>query len=84
MTALWEAAAVALTIALGATVLLTLVGSVSRRIVGLQAATVLLPLTLVAVAMAADRSLYLDAAIGVVVLSLPASIAYARFVERWL
>jgi multicomponent Na+:H+ antiporter subunit F len=80
----WGLAAAGLAVAALPGLLLTLRGTTEDRLVGLQSLNVVVPLALVAAAMAADRSVYLDVALVVALVSLAGGLAYARLLERWL
>jgi multicomponent Na+:H+ antiporter subunit F len=59
-------------------------GTVMDRVVGLQLTGVLATLTAVVLALATGRTLVLDVALVLAVLTLIGGLAYARFLERWL
>jgi multicomponent Na+:H+ antiporter subunit F len=80
----WGLAAAGLAVAALPGLVLTLRGTTEDRLVGLQSLNVVVPLALVAAAMAADRSVYLDVALVVALVSLAGGLAYARLLERWL
>jgi multicomponent Na+:H+ antiporter subunit F len=80
----WGLAAAGLAVAALPGLVLTLRGTTEDRLVGLQSLNVVVPLALVAAGMAADRSVYLDVALVVALVSLAGGLAYARLLERWL
>jgi multicomponent Na+:H+ antiporter subunit F len=80
----WGLAAAGLAVAALPGLVLTLRGTTEDRLVGLQSLNVVVPLALVAAAMAADRAVYLDVALVVALVSLAGGLAYARLLERWL
>lgn len=80
----WLVAAAALALFTAVPLALTVRGTVEQRLVGLQALNVLVPLALVALAVAEGRSAYLDIALVAALLSLVGGLACARYVERWL
>jgi multicomponent Na+:H+ antiporter subunit F len=54
-----------------------------EALVGLEAATVVLVLVLVVLAVGFDRSIYADVAVVMAVLSFAGGMVFARFMERW-
>ena len=54
-----------------------------EALVGLEAATVVLVLVLLALAVGFDRSFFVDVALVMVVLSFAGGMVFARFMERW-
>jgi multisubunit Na+/H+ antiporter MnhF subunit len=80
----WTALAVTLTLLLGATTIGVLRGGTLERVVALQLAGVLAPLLAIVVALTSGRGLYLEVGLALAVVSLGGSLAYARFLERWL
>jgi multicomponent Na+:H+ antiporter subunit F len=54
-----------------------------EALVGLEAATVVLVLVLLVLAVGFDRSFYADVALVMAVLSFAGGMVFARFMERW-
>ncbi|GGI04595.1 monovalent cation/H+ antiporter complex subunit F [Egicoccus halophilus] len=80
----WVVTAVTLVVLLCVGAAAVLRGDTLSRVVGLQLASVLAPITAVVVAVAAQRTLFLEVALALAVLSLAGSLVYARSLERWL
>jgi multicomponent Na+:H+ antiporter subunit F len=80
----WLVTAAVVAAAMVPPTVMTLRGSVEQRLVALQALSILTPVALVAVAVGAGRSVYVDAAIVMALLSFAGGLAYARVLERWL
>jgi multicomponent Na+:H+ antiporter subunit F len=84
MTLVWLAGALALLLGFLPCGWLALVGSMTDRIVAAQIATVLTSLVLLLVAAGTSYSSFGDLALTLVVLSLPGTLVFAHFLERWL
>lgn len=54
------------------------------RVAALQAGSVVAVLILLLMAAGSDRSIYLDVALALALLSFAGSLAFVRFMERWL
>jgi multicomponent Na+:H+ antiporter subunit F len=54
-----------------------------EALVGLEAATVVLVMVLLVLAVGFDRSIYADVALLMAVLSFAGGMVFARFMERW-
>jgi multisubunit Na+/H+ antiporter MnhF subunit len=80
----WVLAAGAFTVLLGGAGLAVLRGGALDRLVGLQLVGVIVPLVLVAVALATGHQVLLEVGLALVLLSFAGGLAYARFLERWL
>jgi multisubunit Na+/H+ antiporter MnhF subunit len=81
---LWAGAATGLVGLLALTAVSVCRGQPMDRVVGLQLAGVLATLTAVVLAIATGRTIVLDVALVLAVLTLIGGLAYARFLERWL
>ncbi len=80
----WTAAVTGLLVLLSLTSVSVCRGRAMDRVVGLQLIGVLATLTAIVLAVATGRSLVLDVALVLAVLTLIGGLAYARFLERWL
>ncbi len=83
MTA-WLAALVALLPPLAIPVLVALRGRTLDRLVALQLATSMVMLILVLMSFASDQSSFIDLPLTLALLSLPGTLVFAQFLERWL
>lgn len=77
-------ACVALVPALAVPTLAASRGDVARRLAGVQLATAIAVLLLVAMTFAFDQSSFVDLALTLALLSLPGTLVIALFMERWL
>lgn len=84
MTGLWLAATLALLPPFGLTVLACGRGALGFRLVAVQFATSLATLLLVALSFALDQPSVIDLALTLAVLTLPGTLLFAVFQERWL
>jgi multicomponent Na+:H+ antiporter subunit F len=80
----WEVLTVVLVVLFAAGSTAVLRGETLDRVVGVQLAGVLAPITAVAIALASGRTVLLEVALALAVLTLAGSLVYARFLERWL
>ncbi|MFD6317790.1 hypothetical protein E8E01_23800 [Methylorubrum populi] len=84
MTGLWLAAALALLPPFALAVLACGRGTLAFRLVAVQLATALATLLLVALSFALDQPAVIDLALTLAVLTLPGTLLFALFQERWL
>ena len=84
MTGLWLAAALALLPPFALAVLACVRGALAFRLVAVQLATALATLLLVALSFALDQPAVIDLALTLAVLTLPGTLLFALFQERWL
>lgn len=84
MTLLWWISILFLLAAVAACMVSCLRGSTMERLVGLEQAGVVVTLILLLLAVASDRPAYFDAALTLAILSFAGSLAFVRFLERWL
>ncbi|CAO4180481.1 monovalent cation/H+ antiporter complex subunit F [Methylorubrum populi] len=84
MTVLWLAAALALLPPFCLAVLACGRGALRFRLVAVQFATSLATLLLVALSFALDQPSVIDLALTLAVLTLPGTLLFAVFQERWL
>ncbi|MGW5957698.1 monovalent cation/H+ antiporter complex subunit F [Methylorubrum thiocyanatum] len=84
MTGLWLAAALALLPPFALAVLACGHGALAFRLVAVQLATALATLLLVALSFALDQPAVIDLALTLAVLTLPGTLLFALFQERWL
>ncbi|TGE02308.1 monovalent cation/H+ antiporter complex subunit F [Methylobacterium nonmethylotrophicum] len=84
MTELWLAAALALLPPLGLAVVAAARGALAFRLVAVQLATSLAVLLLVAMSFALDQPAVIDLGLVLAVLTLPGTLLFAVFQERWL
>jgi multisubunit Na+/H+ antiporter MnhF subunit len=80
----WFAAAVALVPALMVPLWVAARGSTANRLVAVQLATLLTALSGFAFSFAFDQPSIVDLFLALGVLSLPGSLLFAHFLERWL
>jgi len=80
----WLVALLALLPAFALSVLMALRGRVGARLVGVQLASSVAVLILVAMSFAFDQPSLLDLPLTLVLLSLPGTLVMALFLERWL
>ena len=59
-------------------------GTVHKRVGALQVANTITVLILTLFSFIYNRDIYLDTALCLAILSLPGSLIYIRFLERWL
>lgn len=84
MTGLWLAAALALLPPLGLAVAAAASGALAFRLVAVQLATSVAVLLLVVMSFALDQPAVIDLALVLAVLTLPGTLLFAVFQERWL
>lgn len=80
----WTLAAIALLPPLGLAILASGFGPAAGRLSGIQLASSLGLLIAVALSFAEDQASAIDLALALAVLTLPASLLFALFEERWL
>jgi multicomponent Na+:H+ antiporter subunit F len=80
----WLCAALGLIPPLGIGLWATAHGAVANRLVGLQLATSLTTALLIALTFVFEQPSSLDLALTLVVLTLPGTLVFALFTERWL
>jgi len=80
----WLAAVVALLPALAVPVFAAMRGDAGRRLVAVQLATALVAIILALMTFAFDQPSFLDLALTLTMLSLPGTLIFALFLERWL
>lgn len=80
----WLAAAIALLPALGGCAIVAIGGDLADRLVALELASSLTVFAVMLLIVAFDQPSFIDLALALALLSLPGSLAYAHFVERWL
>ncbi len=80
----WLVAATALLLGLVPCGYVSIRGRTMDRLVALELAGVLTALIMVALAEGLDRPSLYDLALALALLSLPSTIVYAHFLERWL
>jgi multicomponent Na+:H+ antiporter subunit F len=79
----WTVAAIALLLGLVPCGVVCLRGEPTERLVGLQMAGTLDALVLMLLAVAYHRSIYLDLALALALLTFAGGLVFARFLERW-
>jgi multicomponent Na+:H+ antiporter subunit F len=84
MTGLWLAAALALLPPLGLAVVAAARGALAVRLVAVQLATSVAVLLLVMMSFTLDQPAVIDLALVLAVLTLPGTLLFAVFQERWL
>ncbi len=84
LNAAWLAAAIALILALTIPVLAALRGGIAHRLVAVQMASILAAWALVALSFAFGQPSFLDLALSLGLLSVPATLLFALVLERWL
>jgi multisubunit Na+/H+ antiporter MnhF subunit len=84
MTGLWLAAALALLPPLGLAVAAAARGALAFRLVAVQLATSVAALLLVVMSFALDQPAAIDLGLVLAVLTLPGTLLFAVFQERWL
>ncbi|HJU15540.1 MAG TPA: monovalent cation/H+ antiporter complex subunit F [Stellaceae bacterium] len=80
----WLAAAIALLPALGGCAVVAVGSGLADRLVALELATVIAVFALMLLIVAFDQPSFIDLALTLALLSLPGSLVYAHFIERWL
>lgn len=80
----WLAAAVATILALALPVGVALRGGIAHRLVAVQMASVVASWALAELSFAFGQPSFLDLALTLGLLSLPATLVFALFLERWL
>jgi multisubunit Na+/H+ antiporter MnhF subunit len=80
----WLAAAIALVPALGGCAVVAMRRSLADRLVALELASVLSAFVLILLTVAFAQPSFIDLALTLALLSLPGSLVYAHFIERWL
>ncbi|TNC12698.1 hypothetical protein FF100_13585 [Methylobacterium terricola] len=84
MTGPWLAAALALLPPFGLAVAAAARGSLASRLVAVQLATSVAVLLLVVMSFALDQPAVIDLGLVLAVLTLPGTLLFAMFQERWL
>jgi multicomponent Na+:H+ antiporter subunit F len=79
----WTVAAFALLLGLVPCGVVCLRGEPTERLVGLEMAANLEALVLLLLAVAYRRSIYLDLALALALLTFAGGLVFARFLERW-
>jgi multisubunit Na+/H+ antiporter MnhF subunit len=80
----WLVAAALMLTALIPCALVALRGPPMQRLIGLEAASVVTTLGLLALAQGFDRDVYFDLSLVFAVMSVIGNLAYIRFYERWI
>ncbi len=80
----WVAALIALVPPLALTAWHVLRARTATRLVALELASSIGALMLVLMSMAFDQPSFVDLALALVLLSLPGTLVFAQFLERWL
>ncbi|HTT81006.1 MAG TPA: monovalent cation/H+ antiporter complex subunit F [Stellaceae bacterium] len=80
----WLVAAIGLVPALGAAVIMCARGNAAARLAAVQLAGSIAVLLLVVLTFALDQPSSIDLALTLALLTLPATLLYALFLERWL
>ncbi len=80
----WAAALIALVPPLALTAWHVLRGRTATRLVAFELASSIGALMLVLMSMAFDQPSFVDLALALVLLSLPGTLVFAQFLERWL
>jgi multicomponent Na+:H+ antiporter subunit F len=80
----WLAAAIALVPALAACAVVAMRRNLADRLVALELATVISAFVVILLTVAFAQPSFIDLALTLALLSLPGSLVYAHFVERWL
>ena len=83
MTA-WMLATLALLPALAVPMAVACTGSTPNRMVAVQLATTVAAMILALMTFAFDQSSFIDLALCLALLSLPGTLLFALFIERWL
>jgi len=84
MTNVWLEGAIALIIGLIPCGIVAFRGDSTNRLVGLEAATVVVVMTMMLLAEGYHRSFLFDLALMLALLSFGGGMVFARFLERWL
>ncbi|WP_187335128.1 monovalent cation/H+ antiporter complex subunit F [Novosphingopyxis iocasae] len=84
MTDLWLAASIALILPFALAAIAIWRGPIAGRLAAVQLASVIAVLLLVAMDFAFDQPAAIDIALSLALLSLPGTLLYALFEERWL
>ncbi|MBH9536855.1 monovalent cation/H+ antiporter complex subunit F [Novosphingopyxis sp. YJ-S2-01] len=84
MTDLWLAASIALILPFALAAFAIWRGPIAGRLAAVQLASVIAVLLLVAMDFAFDQPAAIDIALSLALLSLPGTLLYALFEERWL
>jgi multicomponent Na+:H+ antiporter subunit F len=79
----WTVAAIALLVGLVPCGVVCLRGEPTERLVGLEMAGTIDALVLLLLAVAYHRSIYLDLALALALLTFAGGLVFARFLERW-
>lgn len=79
----WTVAAIALLLGLVPCGVVCLRGEPTERLVGLEMAGTIDALVLLLLAVAYHRSIYLDLALALALLTFAGGLVFARFLERW-
>jgi len=81
---IWIITALVLLLTLIPIMIATLRGGALDRVIGMSLGGIIVTLGLVTLAVGFARPVYIDVAVAVAFLSFAGSIAFARFLERWL
>lgn len=81
---IWLAATIALVPPLAATALMCARGSLAERFAAVQLAGSIAVLLFIMMSFAFDQASSIDLALTLAILTMPATLLYAVFVERWL
>lgn len=81
---IWLTAALALLPALAAAGVLAAAGDIPNRFVAIEFASTIAVFMLMLLSAGYDQPSFIDLAITLTLLSFPAALAYAHFLERWL
>lgn len=81
---IWLVASLVLLLALVPVTIATLRGNALDRLIAMELGGIITTIALITFAVGTERSVYVDAAVAVALLSFGGGIAYARFLERWL
>lgn len=80
----WLAAIIALLVPFAIPVAVALRGSIAQRLVAVAFATILAILELVLMSFAFDQPSFIDLPLTLGLMSLPGTLVFAHFLERWL
>lgn len=80
----WLAAIIALLVPFAIPVAVALRGGIAQRLVAVAFATILAVLELVLMSFAFDQPSFIDLPLTLGLMSLPGTLVFAHFLERWL
>jgi multisubunit Na+/H+ antiporter MnhF subunit len=80
----WLLATIGLVLCMGPCALVCVKASPGDRLVALELAGTVTTLSLLCLAQAAERAVYLDLAVSLALLSFAGGIVFAHFMERWV